>query len=609
MKIGVVRVSNFRCVGGLDNNGNYPLVFEPTDNLNLLIGPNGAGKTTLTKAIDLVLNADGRQATGLISEYDFHCGDMERRVQIEIVLTEIGTAQQYFESDMQFFDPCDWIPIHDKENAVSEGVEPVAGILIRFEAWWDHDDGEIRWHWVLPKLPVTEIHPLKELSREQNRAIPYFRIDRNTSPGAFTLSQGSSLGRYLRRKNFALGNQPDQVLPALGKAGCALTDESCHDCEEKIECIGPELLKLFQHVRDITGGTERNGLVPSAGARFGDNRSRLAATTIGLRNDPSREGEAFIPFGHLSSGERYALAFALATQRIATGEAPIIIAEEPETALYPAAVGKTLAELRNGAAQALVTSHSEAVLRYFALDQVFIMSRDGCIVKLDTALTDSGVTGGVRQDVERMMMPGEASALFADKVMIVEGPAEAIVSGEVERLCASISDSSFLAEMGWTALSVHGVRNMTDYANMLSALGIRLVALVDGDTDGIDAAEEISKVIPTFTYKATGIAQPVLEDALLYGLPDPARAEVLSLYYADSLCQGCSEGNETARCWSQQCKGKKGPRHKHRLQRTCLAKYRELKIMPPALESLAKLIDKAVPGVVISLPVNPQNAR
>ena len=190
MKIHTIHIRNFRCFGEA-NDENWGFTFHPNQNLSLLIGPNGSGKTALIDAVDLTLNAEGRSNRSLVTEYDFPNCDTSKELCIEVVVIDLGNALGVFESDIQWIDPTDGLPVESKDIEVNRELHQRA-VIIRFESALDSDTGEIESRWLLPKFEQTEMMEPKELSAVQHKAFGYFRINPAISAGAFSLGQYSN---------------------------------------------------------------------------------------------------------------------------------------------------------------------------------------------------------------------------------------------------------------------------------------------------------------------------------------------------------------------------------------------------------------------------------
>jgi len=349
MKILKVTINSFRCF-------NEKFKWFPQNSLNLLIGPNGSGKTALIDAIDIVLNSESRSNRALISEYDFPFCDTNKKIEIEVILTEPETSLGIFDGIFEFYDENKqelFTDLDDKDESKYKRA-----IRIKFEASLNQDDGEIEWRWILPKFIETDDIKAEELTKKQHEAIGYFRINPAISAGAFTLNQYSTLGRHLRKLKYRLGKLPNSLKPDSTPPTCYFKND-CTECKDKDNCkpdpeestekktISEYLGKIISDAESMLGEDSWKNMKSSLGPRYGGLKSSLAAITLGLY--PKNEvNQAFIPFEKLSAGEKYALSFSLAITQIPNTSLPIVIMEEPETALYPVNGGAKVYHLAGG---------------------------------------------------------------------------------------------------------------------------------------------------------------------------------------------------------------------------------------------------------------------
>jgi len=614
MKLARVRMRNFRCFK--KNDGTW-YDWLPNKDLNLLIGPNGSGKTALVEAIDIVLNCEGRSNRALITEYDFPSCDIGKTIEIEIVLTELGAVLGDFDSAIEFFDNRSGELVDEIDEEHDESKYDRC-IRIRFEAHRNQDDGEIEWHWTLPKFVETEYEEAKELTKKQHEAIGYFRINPAISAGAFTLNQYSALGRHLRKLKYKLGKLPHKLTPKQVMPECIFDGLTCDNCGEKTACLnmsednetelplGQMLNQVMSKAEKMLGENSWSGMKSSLGPRFGDLRSSLAAMTVGLR--PIDVADKFIPFERLSSGEKYALSFALASTQIPGAITPIIVMEEPETALYPSAIGQIIANLyKTNSPQVIITSHSEAVVRRFSLEDIFVMDSEKKPVPLESCLE----TGVNRADFECLIMPGRTSALFVEKLIIAEGAMDAIVSGELDRLAGAVSspgkEQTSFASKNWCFFDASGSEHLLEKADALKKLGKKIVLLFDGDK--MSTADRTKDKYPTFIYKSSKESDPAIELALLHGMQENQQAEAIKDFHSFPECAECTVWkNDIKNCLNKNgCPLKESkPELKAKFNRSCLKEYHETKTFPPAFNSLLAELDSAQAGKIIELKIEKQ---
>jgi energy-coupling factor transporter ATP-binding protein EcfA2 len=627
MRVDSLRIRNFRCFGERDN-GDWALLLRPKPSLNLLVGPNGSGKTAILDALDILLNPDGRSNQALISEYEFHDCNTQNTLSIEVTLTQIDQVLADFESDIQWIDPSDGILVEEKGTGLDSKKHQRA-LVVRFEAALDGVTGAIEWNWLLPKFPATSVEPRKELGKSQHQALGYYRIRPSVSAGAFTLGRYSPLGRQLRKLDYRLGRLPAILRGESTPPKCSLVNPDCGNCEDKAACLpgtetaeekessqptlGAFLAGVAARAQTLIGAESWSEMVPALGPRYGGLSSSLAGLTMGVR--PKRYANEFIPFERLSDGEKYALSFALARSQIPGDLTPVIVMEEPETALYPSGVAALIRDIQatptGEAPQVFLSSHSESVLRCALPGDVFVVSGAHAVRNLQGVLE---TTGSKSKDplsrAEYLLMPGGPSVLLAEKVLVVEGAGDAIVSGYLDRLAATNASRASgehmsFASQGWCVFPANNAGAIPDVVRVLLSLGKRVAGLFDADDSGKRGAEKTAGVCPTFVYKSATWNQPCIEEALLAGLGNAGQRKVISEFHDPAPCQACSlRTAQKGQCWSVglKCDMADGKdERKSRLQVLCLEEYEETGGFPKAFQELVRVIETAIPGVVSEL--------
>ena len=577
------------------------------------------------------MNADGHVKQDLVTEYDFPKCDTSKTICIEVILTELGQALGEFQSDIQWIDPNDGTLI-ETNNIEPDADKHKRVIIIQFEAKLNPHKGEIEWCWLLPKFRETEMEKGKELSRAQHQSLGYFRIKTATSAGTFTMGQYSSLGRHLRKLQYLLGKMPAELRSQNLLPTCSLESPQCENCPSKPNCIpdagndstdnktgsartiGDVLRGIVTDAKNVLGTTCWDEMEAGLGPRYGGLTSALAALTIGLRTQTD-ETSKFIPYEKLSAGEKYALSFALAKAQIPGEFPPVIFMEEPETALSPSAVAILIRNMQaiptGEAPQVFISSHSESVLRCFSPDDVFIMGKGYIPKKLQTVIENKGTGGkGPFHRPEHLMMPGGPGALFADKILMVEGANDTIVSGHLDRLAANNTARSrgehiSFSAQGWCILKADNASEIPNCVEILQSLGKKVAALFDGDGTGKEYANRTKDLCPTFSYASNQYKDPTIEDALLAGFPLEERTNILKEYLSYPECTTCQKNKD--KCWTN--KGVDCPRgdrddRKQQIQILCIKHYEENRSYPKAFETLLKKIESVNAGEVHELHID-----
>lgn len=623
MRIDSIKIRNFRCFPEKDG-GNWGVQFRPNMHLSLLVGPNGAGKTAILDALDLVLNTENRSNQSLITEYDFPNCDTTKPIYIEVSLIDLGEIRGEFASDIQWIDPADGILVEEKGILPDNNCHREA-VIVALDAFLDERSGAIEWRWLLPKFPATSIESAKELSRSQHQALGYFRVRPTISAGTFTFGHYSVLGRHLKKLQYRLGKLPKCLKGQIDLPTCTLSDPQCSTCSSISDCmpdsednvppsrqdslptIGTVLNEIVSNARKMLNSSEWTDMQPGLGPRYGGLSSALAALTLGLRHN-SEVHQAFIPFDRLSAGEKYALSFSLAKAQIPGERPPVIVMEEPETALYPSAISTLLREVQaipsGKEPQVIVSSHSEAVLRCFIPDDIFIIKKGHDPKKLMDIVCGIKPSGGHFQKPEYLIMPGGPSVLFADKVLVMEGARDVIIAGHLDRLaakCAAVCTGPHVSftMKGWCVFHATGADQIMDCIRVFNALGKKTSAVFDGDDTGQKYAEQVKDICPTFVYSSCHYKEPALEEVLLAGIPFDDAKQILKEF---DNCSSCPHGTPKT-CWTIRGKCPKGDKDDRKilLQTLCLEVYEQKGLFPPAFKNLLQQIDLATPGKVYNL--------
>ncbi len=631
MRLHSIRIRDFRCLtgdGGAD--GGWSFQWIPNDSLNLIIGSNAVGKTTLVDAIELVLDSDGRANQWLITEYDFPYCDTSRQIAIEASLVGLGDNIPEFESDIE------WVQRDTGQLAdsieVPDDEKHLRCVRVQFRAWYDSEMGRMEWCWILPKHPVTPSEEPKKLTRKQHNLINFYRVRAHTTPTDYTLGKYSRFGKQVRRFGYRPGRFPEMVIgkQIMGKCSAAASEcttclerEACsqwkgkananRDSEETANPFGGFMRELNSDARHILGNYDHNDCDLSVGPRFGTREDYLRGVTLGYRSTENADG--FIPFGRLSSGEQYALSYAIGASSVRGSQPGMLIMDEPETSLHPAAISSLMTRLQSPSSedrpQVFVSSHSESVIKCFGLQHVTLLRSDDNQIKANDFDSITAESKLAAKHFSFVMAPGGASAFFADKVIVVEGPLEALTFGRLDRMVAQMPRETgdapkTLAATGWTVFATGGTGSLGEVAAALSALGKKVVILMDSDAQ--DEIDKLALGYPVVTYKDKGMQYDTntlaLEEALLLGLPREKQNFVISELCHPNARRNCGIRSKCAdsRCWRFVKSGSKCPAKqsaseiKSDVIDQCISVYEEQMKVPPAFDQLVDSLDKIAPG-------------
>lgn len=174
MNIRLLRISGFR---GFDD-----LVLKPHGHV-LLVGQPGAGRSDLVEALWRVLSPESTRFA-LSEDLDFFKRKLERRIEIEVVLGELGrNLEQAFLDRLELWDPAAGQLVEEVSpsgSAADNSLEYV--IRLCYRAVWDPEQQLAR-HWVdFPKYSDPETDEIRRVPRDLREVLPAFFFRTGGSP-------------------------------------------------------------------------------------------------------------------------------------------------------------------------------------------------------------------------------------------------------------------------------------------------------------------------------------------------------------------------------------------------------------------------------------------
>lgn len=479
MRIETVTLSGFRCFGP------DPIEVPISPEITAVVGPNAAGKTALLHALSKLFGVSRAQRTVLRS--DFHLApddDPDNReakalfINVLIALPELadGTAT-----------PETIAPSFRHMQIARAGDDPVC--RLRLEARWEDDgtvEGEVSQElfWVDTlddEPPDDKRHPVSAADRGLIQL--YYTPASRDAAAQIRATTGALAARLLRAIEWSSETE-NAVQEASENLSAAFEGETA------IAAIGTALQTRWSGLHDEVVNTKpRLSLVSR---RFEEIVNKIAVVFEQGPDGHERGLDA------LSDGQQSLFYFALAAavfdleREVVAGTVEgfrddnlripaltLFALEEPENHLSPYFLARIIRQVRSltddGGAQAIVTSHSPAVLsrvnprevRYCRCDpktRISIVKR----IKIPSG------TGEEAKFVRGAML-AYPELYFARFVLLVEGDSERIV---LPRLAEALD---LLIDPAFVAIVPLGGRHVQHFWRLLTDLGIPHATLLDLD--------------------------------------------------------------------------------------------------------------------------------
>jgi putative ATP-dependent endonuclease of the OLD family len=479
LRIESVTISGFRCFGP------QPVRIDFAGDLTAVVGSNASGKTALLQALVKCFGVTRTERA--IEPSDFHVAidedpaerkDRELAIDVIVALPEFAQSTPPPTTIAQVF-----------RHMRIERPEAIPVCRIRLEARWEDDgttDGELT-------QELFWIDTLDE-SVDDDKRSPLTAADRALIQLLYTpasrdaarqikATTGALAARLLRAIEWS-----DETKSAVDEAQHKVT--ASFDAEAAIKAISTALDTRWSKLHDDESDTDPHLRVISR--QFDEVVRRLSVVF--------QRGPAGIERGleSLSEGQQSLFYFALAAavfdlereavsrgvkgfdvDAITVPALTLFAIEEPENHLAPFYLARIVSQVRSlvvdGAAQAVITSHSPAVLSRVEPQEVRYCRRD-----LTTHRTSVRAISLPEDDEEaskfvRGAMLAYPELYFARFVVLVEGDSERVVLPRLARAMDLLIDPAFVA------IVPLGGRHVQHFWRLLTALDIPHATLLDLD--------------------------------------------------------------------------------------------------------------------------------
>ena len=479
MRLESITLSGFRCFG------NDPITVPLSAEITAVVGPNAAGKTALLQALAKLFGISRAQRT--IERSDFHLtadtnpddrDPKELAIDVLIALPELADGTATAETVGPSF----------RHMLITRKDKPPV-CRLRLEARWEYDgtvEGEVLQEscWVDALDEAPEDEQKHAVAAADRGLIQLYYTPANRDAGVQVRATAGALAvRLLRVIEWS-----DEARDSVGEATENLVN--AFEGEAAIIAIGKALQKRWSTLHDEKVDTKpRLSLISR---RFEEVVSKIAVIFEHGPDGHERGLDA------LSDGQQSLFYFALVAavfdmeRQVAKGNIDgfhtdllripalsIFALEEPENHLSPFFLARIVRQVRSltkeGSAQALVTSHSPAVLsrvrpaevRYCRCDPETRISSVKRI-ELPPGVSEEGkfVRGAILAFPE---------LYFARFVLLVEGDSERVVLPRLAEALDLLVDPAFVAIVPLSG------RHVQHFWRLLSQLDIPYATLLDLD--------------------------------------------------------------------------------------------------------------------------------
>lgn len=479
MRIDSVTLSGFRSFGP------KPVIVDFANDLTTIVGPNASGKTALLVGLSKLFGVTRAQRT--VQKSDFH-------LPPDVDPTDRSTRDL-------FIDVIIALPELEDGSATPETIAPSfrhmriekgsAGPVcrMRLEARWEDDgtvEGEVSqelfWADTLDAV-VNDEQKHAVAAADRGLIQLYYTPASRDAESQIRATTGALAARLLRAIEWSKSTQ-DAVEQASNELGDAF------ESEDAIKAIGEALTKRWSDLHDDIVDTKPGLSLVSR--RFEEVVSRI--------NVVFQHGPEGIERGldALSDGQQSLFYFALASavfdlERAVVAEEvdgfraddltipalTIFALEEPENHLSPYYLARIVRQVRSlveeGGAQAILTSHSPAVLSRVKPDEVRYCRCDPKARLTSVKAVKLPIGDAEAVKFVRGAMLAFPELYFARFVLLVEGDSERIVLPRLAEALGLLVDPAFVA------IVPLGGRHVQHFWRLLTDLEIPYATLLDLD--------------------------------------------------------------------------------------------------------------------------------
>lgn len=395
MKIARAIIKNYRLFEKFD--------YQP-DKINILIGGNNSGKTTIFEALRLALDPYIPWfRENIISEFDYHNGDTDKPIEIEVILDDLSDLEQaYFDEYLE--------GIKDKGEIIDISDTPFEAldrnkVIVRIKFNCSKINDAFKAETIYLKPAVNG----KPVSREDKKRIGFLYINSRRDPlRELSFYRDSIFAKLFEKHN--LSEKIKEIIKSLSKE-----PEKLYEIEAFKKGF-EELRKTVARLRFIEDKPENMGL----GLLNLSERRVLGGLNLMLRSSGSKER---VPIEQQGSGVQSAVLIASIMRIIAEekNQNLILAFEEPEQKLEPynqRLIIKNLLLPETSRTQIFVTTHSAEIIRACPFESLQVVKNAKYIRCVKECNIES------RKFFERYQRNQIVEGMFSKGILLVEGPTE-----------------------------------------------------------------------------------------------------------------------------------------------------------------------------------------
>ena len=508
MKICYVRITHFR--------GFEQLELKIPDHV-FLVGQPGAGRSDMVEALRRVLSPDSTRFP-LSEDLDFHNRDLSKRIEVEVVLGELGPEiEQAFLDRLEYWDAdkatlVEEIDLPDEQEA-EDGGSLKRILRLCYRAVWEHDQQQAR-HWVdFPKFSDPDADDYRRVPRDLRGELPIALV--NTAGAALSLAVRGDLRQLVdtdQQTDFSTGL--DQMMDGIEELAAKLV---------RSKDLSAALDRILEPLRVPLGvekkaATEIIRFAPEGGSLAGILRGLQA--TIKLRDELG-----FLPLGRHGS----TLAGLFQTARALAGpdaKGAVILADDFGDGLDLDAALHLASTLRQRAGQVWLSTRIGALGQCFR-PQEFLrltVSSDGSRTAHSGQPPKTRAQRIAARHLHLQLLP----AVSAKSVVIVEGPhdraalASAAMKLHAEKRIPLLAAQRITLLDAGAADQSGGHTAIPRLAQLARRLGFHVIAVIDWDSDAATAQQSLTENLEHAHVVIRWPQGHAIERAVLSGLDDAA---------------------------------------------------------------------------------------